>query len=287
MRLQSLRDRLASAAERAPELERWARARVPGADLALDAARRELRAFGGLVAGGLAYRLFLWLVPFGLVVATLLGFWLEIDPDAVRQAGREFGIGAASIGEASRAVEARPGSRVAILLLGLWLLAWFTLGAVRALRLAAALAWGLERTRMRKPAHAVGVFNGLFLAAALSFAALAWFRDVLGAGALLTSAGLLAIQIMIALAIFWLLPRRADRWQDLLPGAALLAVGAELMHVVVAFYFVPRLERSSELYGALGTATVLLVWLYLYARLFTSGMFLNATLWERRRAPSP
>jgi uncharacterized BrkB/YihY/UPF0761 family membrane protein len=28
---------------------------------------------------------------------------------------------------------------------------------------------------------------------------------------------------------------------------------------------------------------VLLVWLYVFGRLFTSATFLNATLWERRR----
>ncbi|MGH3062142.1 MAG: YhjD/YihY/BrkB family envelope integrity protein, partial [Gaiellaceae bacterium] len=69
----------------------------------------------------------------------------------------------------------------------------------------------------------------------------------------------------------------------LLPGALVVAVGTELLHVAVAFYFAPKLERSSELYGALGTATVLLVWLYLFGRLFTSATFLNATLWERRQ----
>ncbi|MGH3016003.1 MAG: YhjD/YihY/BrkB family envelope integrity protein, partial [Gaiellaceae bacterium] len=175
-------------------------------------------------------------------------------------------------------------NRAALLVGGLFLLAWFTLGAVRALRLASALAWGMERRpRLRKPLHAVVAFNGLFLAGAFSFAALAWLREVLGLGALIATVGLLAVHTAIALEVLWLLPRRTERWQDLLPGALVVAVGTELLHVAVAFYFAPKLERSSELYGALGTATVLLVWLYLFGRLFTSATFLNATLWERRQ----
>ena len=50
------------------------------------------------------------------------------------------------------------------------------------------------------------------------------------------------------------------------------------------FTSVPRLGRSSELYGSLGAATVILLWLYIIARLITLSAFLNATLWERRTA---
>jgi membrane protein len=78
------------------------------------------------------------------------------------------------------------------------------------------------------------------------------------------------------------LPRRAERWQELLPGALLVALGSQAVSVAVVFYFAPRIGRYSELYGALGTAAVLLVWLYVVARLITGGAFLNATLWERR-----
>ena len=62
----------------------------------------------------------------------------------------------------------------------------------------------------------------------------------------------------------------------------LVAVGAQLVNIAVVYYFVPKIGRSTELYGTLGTAAVLLVWLYILARLITSGAFLNATLWERR-----
>ena len=68
----------------------------------------------------------------------------------------------------------------------------------------------------------------------------------------------------------------------LLPGALLVAVGAQLIQIAVLFYFAPRLGRSEETYGALGTAATLLIWLYVISRLFTGAAFLNSTLWLRR-----
>jgi uncharacterized BrkB/YihY/UPF0761 family membrane protein len=249
-----------------------------------------VRTGGGLLAGGLAYRFFLWLVPLGLVGATILGFWVDSSEASLEDAAQEFGIGAAAVASADDAVAATDRSRVLLLLLGLWLVAWFSLGVVRALRTAFALAWGVERPRMHRPLSAVLVFNGLFLIAALGFLDLAWLRAALGLGGIVGILVNFAFATTVVLAAMWLLPRRTERWQDLLPGAVIVAVGSQLMNVAVVFYFAPRLGYSSEVYGALGTAAVLLVWLYLLSALMIAGGFLNATLWDRRQAgaePSP
>ncbi len=49
----------------------WAETRLPGGALAAQALERERLSAAGLLAGGLAYRLFFWLVPLGLVLAAL------------------------------------------------------------------------------------------------------------------------------------------------------------------------------------------------------------------------
>jgi uncharacterized BrkB/YihY/UPF0761 family membrane protein len=268
--------------ERAPEYALQARARLPGADAAFGAWDRERRAAGILLAGGVAFRFFLWLVPLGLALATLVGFWGEYDPEGLEDAASEFGIGAASMETAEDALETSDGNRIALLLVAVGLTAWFSLGAVRALMIAFALAWKMERPRLRKPLHAVAVFNGLYLLLTLSPLALAWLREQLGLGGLVGLLLTVALSFALALLVMWLLPHRADRWQELLPGAALVTVGVQLMHAAVVFYFAPKLERSSELYGSLGIAAALLLWLYFSARLLTAGAFLNATLWERR-----
>lgn len=261
-----------------------ARERVPGADVGFLAFQRELGLGGGLLAGGLAYRLFLWLLPVGLLGAQILGFWASANEDSVEDAAKEFGIGAAAVASASDAVETTQSNRILLLLLALMLLAWFSIGFVRALQLAYSLAWGVPRPRLRKPLYAVVLFNGLFISIAVASAELAWLRDKLGYFGIVGVLFTIAFESGVALLVMWLLPRRAERWPELLPGAVLVAVGAQLLSVAVVFYFAPKIGRSSELYGTLGTASVVLIWLYLLARLITSGAFLNATLWERRQA---
>src|SRR5690242_21544727 len=74
-----------------PRVERlmeWARKRVPGAGTTLEALERETTAGGTLIAGGLAYRLFLWLLPFALVVAAVASFW----QGEIKGAGKNVGL---------------------------------------------------------------------------------------------------------------------------------------------------------------------------------------------------
>lgn len=256
---------------------------LPGAPIVRAAFEQERDLGGGLIAGGVAFRLFLWLVPFGLVVAATLSFWSEHDPEGLEEASRELGVGAASAEAASEALQNGDRNALIVLLIGLVLLAWFTLGALRALVLAHALAWQLTPPRIRRPLHAIAVFNGLFVVLWLSPLGLAWLREQIGVEALLSQLITLALGMGIAAYAMWLLPNRAERLRELLPGAALVAVGGELIQIVVVFYFAPRLGRSEETYGAFGTAATMLIWLYVISRLITSAAFLNATLWWRRR----
>jgi uncharacterized BrkB/YihY/UPF0761 family membrane protein len=259
-------------------------ASLPGAPLVREVLNSEREIGGGLLAGGVAFRIFLWLVPFGLVLAAALSFWSEYDADGLESAARQFGIGAAAAQAAAEALQNGERNAVLVLLTGLVLLAWFTLGALRALVLAHALAWQLEPPRIRRPFRAIVFFNGLFLVATISGAGLAWLREQLGLTALVGIALSLALIAAVALAAMWVLPHRAGRARELLPGALLVAVGYELVQVLVLFYFAPRLGRSEETYGAFGAAATMLVWLYVLSRLVTEAAFLNATLWRRRHA---
>ncbi len=97
----------------------------------------------------------------------------------------------------------------------------------------------------------------------------------------------LLLVVVYAAGAVWamrLLPHGDAPWTALIPGAVLVGVGLQALHLFTVLYLVPRLGRSSELYGSLGAATVILLWLYIIARLFTLSAFLNATLWERRTA---
>jgi uncharacterized BrkB/YihY/UPF0761 family membrane protein len=275
------RSRTAALAERLAAVRARGEA-LPGAPLVREVLQNERELGGGLIAGGVAFRIFLWLVPFGLVVAAVFSFWRELDPDGLETAARRFGVGAAAAQAAAEALEVSDRNAVLVLVFGLVLLAWFTLGAVRALVLAHALAWQLEPPRIRAPLRVFAIFNGLFLLAILSSVAGAWLEAAIGRTALLGTALALVVTTAIALYAMWLLPHRATDIRELLPGALLVAVGYELVQIAVIFYFAPRLGRSEETYGAFGAAATMLVWLYVLSRLVTVAAFLNATLWYRR-----
>jgi membrane protein len=257
---------------------------LPGAPIARAAFEQERELGGGLIAGGVAFRIFLWLVPLGLVVAALLSFWSEHDPESLEEASREFGVGAAAAAAASEALQGGDRNALLVLVFGVVLLAWFSLGAIRALVLAHALAWQLTPPRIRRPLASIAVFNGLFVLNWLSSAGLAWLREQIGVAALLSIFISVLLSAAVATYAMWLLPNRAAHPRELLPGAVLVAVVAQLMQIAVIFYFAPRIGRAEETYGAFGTAATMLVWLYVLCRLITSAAFLNSTLWARRQA---
>ena len=281
------RDRVTRARESAERAATWAQTRMPFGPLAAQALERERMSAASLLAGGLAYRLFFWLVPLGLVLAALSSFWLDADRGSLEDAAREFGLTGAATRAAVDAIQQQEYARWYFLVAGLFLLLWFGVGVLRALNVAHAIAWKLRPEKLRHPVRAGFIFTALTAAVIAVSVGTAWLREENEgwSGILLT----LSLVLVYVAAVVWLmdkLPHRASSWQELLPGAVLVAFGVQLMHVVVALYIAPRLGRSSALYGALGAATVILLWLYLIARLIVAGAFLNAAVWEQKEGES-
>ena len=81
-----------------------------------------------------------------------------------------------------------------------------------------------------------------------------------------------------------LLPRDAAPWTAMIPGGVLLGVGLRLLSLAASTYFAYRLDHSNDLYGSLSIAIVLMLYLFLLARLFVAAQFVNATLYRRRGA---
>ena len=260
---------------------------LPGATHVAALLERERMAAAGLLAGGLAYRLFFWLVPLGLVLAAVLSFWYVSDSEGLEEAAGEYGLSGAATRSAMDAIAQSSQTRWYFLVAGVVFLAWFTLGVVRALIVAHAVAWGLRPEKLRHPFKAILVFNGLLLAALGASAATQFLREELPGPGIVVTLALVVFYLWLLLFVLDKLPHRARSWHDLLPEAIVVAVGAQLMHLVVVFYLAPKLGRSSELYGSLGAATVILLWLYLVARLIVAGAFLNAALADRHTKTAP
>lgn len=277
------RARAATLAELGRQAATTAEQRVPGAPAVLESLQREHAAAAGLIAGGVAFRFFLWLVPFGLVLAAATSFWVESDPEGVEDAGRHFGIAGAAARSARVAIEEGSHSKWYLLGAGLVLLVWFGMGAARALYVAFRVAWADPAARLRNPLLGSVVF-GLVALGLVSIATAERLVDH-ATGlvvSVVTMVGLGAFYVVAAVGIMLLLPHRDAPPRALLPGAIAIGVGMNAVKVVVLVWLAPNLEDSPELYGALGAATVFLLWLYVLARLIVSAAFLNATLWDRR-----
>ena len=86
------------------------------------------------------------------------------------------------------------------------------------------------------------------------------------------------------------LPPPEHPWQALLPGAILVAIGFQVLHQLVHEFLVPKLEKSTSLYGGLGAATTIIFFIYLMAMLVVTAPVLNSSLYDelqRERAEAP
>ncbi|MFL6223892.1 MAG: YhjD/YihY/BrkB family envelope integrity protein, partial [Actinomycetes bacterium] len=139
----------------------------------------------------------------------------------------------------------------------------------------------------------LGLVAGIAVVSASSAVAEQARADAQGLATELTVVLISAGAQAVLLAALWLalstaMPRPpAVPWTALVPGACLFAAGFQGFNLAVSLYFAPRAARASTVYGSLGVALVLLVSLFLFARLAVAAAELNATLWERRRPGGP
>jgi uncharacterized BrkB/YihY/UPF0761 family membrane protein len=245
--------------------------------VAVETFNRDQRFAGGLLAGGLAFRFFLWLLPFSLVVVVLLGNFATMLEKPASYIAERAGLSAALAGTVAKAVDASGEGRWYLLVVGVFFMLWAGMGVVKAGRLISGLAWGVPPKMNLNPlassAMVVVVISAVF-ASHLMAASLQegpFGRDVL---VVIAEA---AILVSISTWVFWNLPHAGEaRLWAMLPGAALVTVGVYFTRLITSIYFAGRLDRIDDLYGALGIASVFLAWLFIIARLWVAGASLNA-----------
>jgi len=289
-----LRDRARDARDRAVEARRQAQVRIrqegehrDWVHVLLDTFDRDQRRAGGLLSGGLAFRLFVWSLPFALVLVTLLGFLVDSIDHTVESLGKESGLSATIVDAVSKGVETSSRNRSALLVLGLVLLFLASVSGLRALNVVSIVAWELEP---RAPRRMV-VGSIAFALTITALAAIHLIANPLYAGGfgtdLLATTALTAADTAVAYAALSRLPHGVTGRWALLPGALLFGVGIEVLRLVTAVYLVGKMERIGDLYGSLGLAVVILGWLYIIGRLVVTGCMLNASVAYGRLLPEP
>ena len=270
---------------RAEQLERRVnelRAVVPALDAAMSTRERDVGTGGTVLAGALAFRLFVPLLPFGLLAVALLGYASTEDAGAPGAVSHSVGISESALQSIAESSKLSQGAQISVIAFGLFALLVSSRSAVRALRAIHTLAWGMPLGRFPRAFTAAIMFIGWALAFAGLWALGGWARSELGPAGIPVTIALFAGFFALWLAVSMMLPHPPQlSWRAFVPGAVLVAVGIEGIHLATVYYFSKRVEQASASYGALGSVLVLLTWLYVIGRLIVASAFLNATLWER------
>jgi membrane protein len=256
-------------------------------DVAFRVVEADRRYAGGLIASGMAFRLFVLLVPFSFVVVTAFGYVAEaVNSDSPQEVARDLGI----TGLVASAIDASIGSstweRLVTLVLSLYALLWATWTLMRAMQTVFGLAWNRPPTTTlakswRPLLWVVGIMLVMFLGSVVVSAVLDNVGLLL---AILIRLLLFGMLVVLWIGVSWLLPRAPETtWSALVPGAVFLAVGAEVLQFLTVYFFSRYIEDKTQTYGAIGASLAILLWAYLLGRLIVASAFINAERWRRSR----
>jgi uncharacterized BrkB/YihY/UPF0761 family membrane protein len=248
-------------------------------DVGFRVAERDRRVAAAVLAGGVAYRFFFWLLALAVVGAAALGFTGAGDAEDVAS---DQGAGAALADAVGDAATASHSARWWLLLVGVWLLLWTGYMGAKTLVLVHATVWGVTPPRIGNALRASLLFTGAVLAYIAAMAGTRWLREETDALGLVFTLALVVVPFAFWLVASRWLPRRTDRWLDLAPGAALVALGVQALNLFTTYLLGPKLENATELYGGIGVATTILFWLYIVGRLVIGAAILNEAVAERR-----
>lgn len=245
----------------------------------LRAAERNRRVAASVLAGGFAYRLFVWLLPFSLIVGGALGLG---DANGIEDAVASGGLPQAvvnAIGDIARSAELNSWWLLAI---GVPLLLWAGYSGAKALQLIHSLVWN-EPPARTSPLTSSLVFTGMCCAFVATVSLTWWLHDQSPTVELLVAALMIAPLAALWLFISVRLPHGTAAWKALLPGALLVAIGFQVLHGMIVYLLVPKLEKATSLYGGLGAVATLLFFMYFVGRIIVTAPILNAALHDERR----
>ena len=263
--------------------------RAPGVQWALAAIGRDRQYGGGLLAGALAFRLFGALLPLALLMAVAFGYAATVERDTAAEASQATGISEALLMEVAASSKLSTGTRWVVVVGAVLALLWAAIWAARAIRAVHYIAWTGGVERMGQPIQGALVLIGAIAAVGVVIGCAGAARANLGTVGLIISFSVTFAVFGIWLWMEWMLPHGDAPLKALVPGAILVALGIQAVHLGTVLFIGAKVARASATYGSLGVAFTVLAWLYILSRIIVASAMLNAARWERRaqRPPHP
>jgi uncharacterized BrkB/YihY/UPF0761 family membrane protein len=280
---------VARARARAEELRLRAEANRPRSrlvDIAFGSYERDTEVGGGILAGAVAFRVFLFIVPFVFFVVVAFGLAADATGMTPASAADKAGIVGLLATTIENVGDQSVWSRLTILAISGFALVLGARNLIKVMTVIHVLIWRVPRVRVRRQVRAVA----LLLVSVLGALVLAQLTSKLQdrsfpAWVFATSVFMLIPAGLWLLASLKVFPHPPDvSWRDMLPGALLVGVGIEALHVFTVVYISHSFERKSETYGALGGSLSLLLWAYVVGRILAASPVINAVVWRRTHA---
>jgi uncharacterized BrkB/YihY/UPF0761 family membrane protein len=263
-----------------------ARATSRVVDGAVSAFENETETGGAVLAAALAFRCFVFLVPYTLVLVELAGFifagFSSATPPEIAHSAGVTGLIANTLSDATTASLL---TRIVTLVSALAITLWTTRSLLKVLFIVHELMWRLPVVAPHVSFRRIGAVFGGFTAFSLVVGVLHRYQAGSVLGFVLYLLAALVVPFAIWMGLSMTLPRPMDaQWSSVVPGAIVVAVGACGLQLATVYWLSWEIERKSTAYGSLGVALAMLAWAYLLGRLLTVSIALNAALWHRNTA---
>jgi uncharacterized BrkB/YihY/UPF0761 family membrane protein len=260
-----------------------ARPRSRAIDSAFLVQARDSETGGGVLAAAVAFRVFMFVIPYVFVVIMLFdvaGGIADKDPQSVAKSAGIGGLLAQAVSGSAQHLQG--GSRYFALVAGLVAAILAARVLLKTLRIVHGLVWHVPVKKPARPGRAVGVLVVLVSISLVLSAIVDRLRHVSGVGGLGATVLYTALPFGIWLAVEYAMPHASEAgWKDLLPGAILFGLAALILHLFTVYYVARLIKRRSATYGALGAALALLFWAYAFGRIMTASAVVNASMWAR------
>lgn len=244
---------------------------------------------GILMASAIAFRLFLWLLPLSCLLAGILAGIAGSNEAAAKRLTNTSGITGTAGNQVVTAMAAGNKSWWIAVVLGAAGTLWGAKTLLRSLWLVHAHAWliAAPKPRTSRVIGTVFVFLGAWVGLFAISAGAPRLDKALPGGLLIAIAAEITVATAIWLAVSLRLPHLRSDWWDLLPGCLAFGVTFAVLHAVSRVYIPRKLAHSSEVYGALGIAAVILTWLLIIGQIIVGAALTNAVWYNHRRRSTP
>lgn len=241
---------------------------------------------GGLMAGALAFRLFMFMVPFTVFSFALLATIGDLLHRAPREMADKAGIGGILADGIVNVNTMSSTSRYLLLAITGYAMVFASRTVIRTIVDAYCLIWRMPRLRMKRTRAGL-ILIGFVMIYGYLATALGRLRSVAPAPGLALTVGAIAVPLLAWLWASAVLPHGdAPAWA-LIPGTVTFAIGVEAIHLFTVYWVAHEVTAKSETYGVIGISLTVLLWAYIVGRLVTGTAVVNAVLWRRFEETHP